>query len=378
MLSKGLFITLYIVVGCALLTFSYTGFYNGYLEIFLAFMVIIRSRSIHGRIFIPFLLCLLYLLLSFCYAVLLKGANVFDFLMIYKFFIYAIFFSFLINKRFLTVKQFLWFYEFLIGVFFIKYFVSLFIFKNPRPILFYENNYELMFLSLLFYMYYIVEKKVGFTHQFLLSAIFLMSGSKSGLLILLFILGIVNYQVLIKRIYIIIPTFVLLIISIVTIFKQRMGGTIDIEKIDRFKFLMVFVDEIREWSIINYLFGADRITALSAEACDKLGYYQSLFSYSGDGSCYSVIFHSYILRAIYDHGIIGLILISVFVYFVVTLSGFERKQALVVVGIALLNGLSVSSFNSVYFALGISFYLIIDRSGQRHLKEEEAQLEISG
>ncbi|MGS2762733.1 hypothetical protein [Sinomicrobium sp. M5D2P9] len=157
-----------------------------------------------------------------------------------------------------------------------------------------------------------------------------------------------------------------------------MGGALDIEKTDRFKFLMVFVDEIREWSIINYLFGADRITALSAEACSKLGYYQSLFSYSGDGSCYSVIFHSYILRAIYDHGIIGFILISVFVYFVITLSGFERKQALVIVGIALLNGLSVSSFNSVYFALGISFYLIIDRSGQRDLEEEEAQLEISG
>ncbi|WP_461533208.1 hypothetical protein [Sinomicrobium sp.] len=364
MYSRKLFITLYVIAIMAIFTYSYTSFYSNYLELFLVLIVVLRSNKINRKIFVPFVLSTVYLVGSGIYAVLVKKHHILDFLLIYKFFIYAVFFSFLVGKKFLNQSWFVDFYRFLIAAFFVKYTLAMLVFHNPRPILFHENNYELMFLSLLFYLYYILKKKVSFEHQLLLSVLFLMSGSKSGLLILLFVLCVVNFKLLIKRIYIILPAFIALLLAVLAVFSNRMGGTLNFENTDRFRFLMVFAEETKSWGLSEILFGSSRITPLSAKGCGALAYYKDLFSYSGDGSCYSVIFHSYILRAVFDHGIIGLLLICAFVYYAVVLSGFKRKQALVVLGIALVNGLSVSSFNSVYFALGVSFFLILNRDGR--------------
>ncbi|WP_437396045.1 hypothetical protein [Flagellimonas lutimaris] len=199
-----------------------------------------------------------------------------------------------------------------------------------------------------------------------------MSGSKSGLLILLFILFLVNIKILVSRIYIIIPSAIALVILVFLIFKSRMGGKFDIEKIDRFKFLMVFLEETKDWTVMDFLFGAERITALSLESCKKLSFYKELFSYENDGSCYSVIFHSYILRVIYDHGILIFLFMLLFVHKLIALSGFSRKNSFAVIGIALINGLSVSSFNSVYFIAGLSFFLIMDRK----IKEKNKHMTI--
>ncbi|WP_298532305.1 hypothetical protein [uncultured Algibacter sp.] len=188
-----------------------------------------------------------------------------------------------------------------------------------------------------------------------------MSKSISGLLILLFVLGMINVKHILKKIYIIIPSILLLGVSVVYVLKDRLGGELDFSKNTRFQFLTVFLKEIENWTFLNYLFGASRITPLSENACRRLGYWQSLFSYSGDGSCYSVVLHSYIFRVIFDHGFIGLLFICYFVYSIIIRSGFSRTNGLIVLGIVFINGISVSSFNSVYFALGIMFFLIVKK-----------------
>lgn len=358
MLSNKLFLSLYII---ALLAFTFVSAYNQIFEIFLLLLVFLHSTTLNKKI-IPILsITLVYLVVSCIYAVVINKAYILDFLLVYKFFIYIIFIAFLAGKKVIEQNQFSNFYKFLLWVFFLKYTFSVFILNNPRPVLFYENNYELMFLSLLFYLNYVIRNKAAYLDQFILSLIFIMSGSKSALLILIFVLAVVNYQFLYKKAHFIIPGIIGLSFITLGIFKQRMGGEFNIENIDRFKFLMVFFGEVEEWSIMDFILGADRITPLSSFACGKLGYFQSLFSYSGDGSCYSVIFHSYILRVIYDHGILGLIAMMYFVFRILKISNYRNKDAFVVITIGLINGLSVSSFNSIYFILGISIYLIVIR-----------------
>ncbi|WKB82832.1 hypothetical protein QYR09_07285 [Cellulophaga lytica] len=373
MLSKKLFLSLYVIAILAFFTIKYSSFYNSFFEFFLVALVFLNVRSINKSVILLLLSSTVYLIISLVYSVIYKQANILDFLLIYKFFVYAILLSLLVNKKVLNQVDFISFYNFLLWLFLIKYIVSIVFFGNNRPIVFYENNYELMLLSLLFYLKnIIVLEGVSVKDQVFLSTIFILSGSKSGILILLFILSIVNYKYLAKKAHIIVPFVLLLIITTIIIFKKRMGGTFDIEKIDRFKFLMVFLSEIKDWSILDFLFGADRITALSSFACSKLGYYQSLFSYSGDGSCYSVIFHSFILRVIYDHGIFGLLFMCYFIYKILKISGFTKKQCYTILVIALLNGLSVSSFNSIYFVLGIVFYLTINKQANIYKKEHYA------
>jgi hypothetical protein len=257
--------------------------------------------------------------------------------------------------------MFFYFYRFLLVIFAVKY-LSIFMFSNLRPTLFYENNFELMMLALLFYLYAVLKGEVSVKHQLTVSVIFLISKSISGILILMFVLGMVNRKYLLKKIHLVIPGLVFIGISGLYILKNRLGGELDFTNNVRFKFLTVFLKEIKDWNFINYLFGAPRITNLSIDACEKLGYWQSLFSYSGDGSCYSVVLHSYIFRAIFDHGFVGLLFISYFVYAIILRSGFSKNDGFTVLGIIFLNGLSVSSFNSVYFAIGILFFLVVKKN----------------
>lgn len=359
--KKTLLGSLYVIIFIALLTYSYTTF-NIYFEffVFCLFLIALQKNSLNKHI-LPFLIIiLLYLFTSAIYSIFLRKNNVFDFILVYKTFIYFIFLGLILGKKMFDTRTFRKVFKLLLFAFLIKYIVSILVFNNYRPILFNENNYELMFLSLLFYLYYVIYGKVESIYQVLISIIFLLSGSKSGLLILLFVLFLVNIKILISRIYIIIPTAIALVILVFSVFKNRMGGEFDIEKIDRFKFLMVFLEETKNWTFTDFLFGAERITALSMDSCRKLSYYKELFSYENDGSCYSVIFHSYILRVIYDHGILIFLFMLLFIHKLIIKSGFSRKNSLAVIGIALINGLSVSSLNSIYFVLGLSFFLIID------------------
>lgn len=360
MLSRKLILILYALTIWAFVTpKSYT--FNNYLELFFLILVLLNCTGIHKKVISFFFLFLSYFVLSALYVFYFTNSHYLDFLLIYKFFVYAILLSILFNKKTLEVKTFYRFYQFLLSTFVIKYFYEAVIIQIHRPTLFYENNFELMFLGLLFYLYFSLKGKVSIGHQIVFSSVFVLSKSMSGFLILLFILIMVNYKHFIKKIAIIVPVFIVIMITGIYILKSRLireGRSLG--DIERVKFLKVFLREIENWNILNFLFGAPRITSLSAKSCNELAYFQTLFSYSGDGeTCYSVVYHSYILRAIYDHGLIILFTISYFVYALILYSGYSKRDALTVLGIVFINGLSVSSFNSIYFVLAISFFLIV-------------------
>ncbi len=313
------------------------------------------------RISSYFILNLGYIVFSIVYAIFLNGSNFKDFLLIYKIYIYLFFLTFLLNRQFLTEKIFFNFHKFYVGIFLLKYSIYVFRYGFSRPILFYENNFELMLLALSFYLYYIKKAKVSILHQVVIGIIFILSGSISGILILFFVLAIINQKYLLKKAIYLVPIFILFSFFAFEMIKSRTGGELDFTRNARYKFMLSFFYEVREWSILDFLVGKERITPLSQETCRSLRYWHSLFSYKKDGSCYSVILHSYILRAIYDHGVLGLLFIVFYIKKIIELSGYKTKNALVVLGIVLINGLSVSSFNSIYFVIGVLLFLSVKK-----------------
>jgi hypothetical protein len=365
MISRILFYSLFIITIVGVIIQSRVTFFNKYFEVFIFLLLALNFFRINKKMLSVFILSIIYVLVSYVNAVVVKNAHILDFLLIYKFFIYVIPISFLTGKGIIEKSFFIKYFNFLVWAFILKYLISLFFFNDLRPILFHENNYELMFLSMLFYLKYVLK---GYhstvTDQFLLVAIFVLSGSRSALFILLFVLFIVNKKIILKKLHIIAPIAILLILLVIQVFIDRMYGNFDIMSIDRIRFFLLFLEETKTWGFIDYFIGANRITALSQETCNSLIWWDTLFSYSGNGTCYSVILHSFIFRVIFDHGFLGLFFMMYIIYRAITVSGFSSKNALTLTIIVLINGLSVSSFNSIYFIIGLVFFLVLKNDTQ--------------
>ena len=141
---------------------------------------------------------------------------------------------------------------------------------------------------------------------------------------------------------------VLILLTLALIFSSKLVKFTSLEEIDRYRFFILFIEDMSKRNILNWVFGTPPLTPLSTYTCSSLVYYEKLFGHGGDGKCYSVIFHSMIIRTIFDHGLIGLFFILFFLQKILFASGFYGKSSTIIIGILLVNGLSVSSFNSIY------------------------------
>tara|TARA_B110000196_G_C21108838_1_gene646638 strand:- start:289 stop:1443 length:1155 start_codon:yes stop_codon:yes gene_type:complete len=281
-----------------------------------------------------------------------------DFLQAYKAFIYAPFLVFFINAKIISLEKSVSLFGVLLFVFILKYALSLAL-GFDRPGVYTENNFELGFL-MLFYLAvadHLGDKKL--IYFVALAVVVALSGSRSAMVALVLLYVFIYLRgVSIKTVIKIIPLIALSLLAIY-IFSDRMVG--DVYTIDRVKFLEVFIYQISNWEWYNFLFGTYPITPLDAQGCIALQYYKVLFSYSGDGSCYSVVLHSYLLRILFDNGIFGLILLMVFYTWIMRKARLETWKVLAFLSIVFCNSLSVSAVNSVYFSLGIMFLLLSNR-----------------
>lgn len=325
-----------------------------------------------------FVFSALYVAGSFVLMMVYNKSNMLDFAQAYKAFFYVIPLTFYLNRRVFDLPKATTLVKFLIVMFLAKYSYSIafdFDYKlAQRPGIFFENNFELIFLIMLTY-----GLKDGFSRSFplwlaLLTITVIISGSRSSLLALLTIYGSLYLTKFNIKAILMAFVFLLLVGATVAVFMQRMTG--GIESIDRFMFLMIFLDEIQEWGVLNFIFGEFPITALSSMACAKLSLWEkSLYSFSGDGSCYSVILHSYLLRVIFDHGVVGLIFLMLFVYKIFSIKGYSRKESLTFLGILMLSSVSVSAMNSIYTALAIAILVAVNRRktiGQAQTKSSQS------
>jgi hypothetical protein len=127
--------------------------------------------------------------------------------------------------------------------------------------------------------------------------------------------------------------------------------------LDRFKFLNLFLKDFGNRPTIEKLFGNWIIEPLNAETCVQLRFYSSLQDNESLGSCYSVVLHAFVIRAIYDFGIVGALLIF-YTFSKILLSNLERNSAICFIFIAITNSLSVSGVNNVYVVLPMLISLL--------------------
>ncbi len=329
--------------------------FEGLLLLFFFFNISTVSKEV---LWIP-ILSLLYLVLSLVYAVIIKDAHVLDFFLIYKSFVYLIILSQFVGKKTLEPEFIRKLFLVVLALFLLKYIFLVAIGTSRQSIkVFEESNFELMLLSYLFILDYSFRRKVNYLEITVLLITFFLSGSRSGLVIILFLIGCVFLRNLSLKNFLMLLVFVPIGLGLVYfIFLNRSEGD-SLESIDRYIFFMSFLKEIKDWGLVDFLVGSERITALSSETCGKLTYYQKLFSFKGDGTCYSVILHSFIIRVIFDHGLLGFLFLCLAVYQMVLKSGFDRFISFLVLMVLVLNSLSVSAFNSIYAMLGIGLFLI--------------------
>ena len=244
------------------------------------------------------------------------------------------------------------FSRFVLLVFFFAYAVKRLAFGQDRPVVLVENNFELIFVALLFYATYILSGRIRVLDLILLGGAVALSGSRSSAIVLVVVIAFCipfrrfDLRTLLAGVGLLLVTAIAL-----TIFRGRSEGAID--TVDRYNFLQVFLYATRDWNLADFLVGSPRLTALPPESCHQLAFYERLFSYSGDGRCYSVILHSFNLRVIYDHGL----LVFGFCLYVVwlILRGIPVKARVCVTLVILLTGMSVSALNNVYVALALAF-----------------------
>ncbi|MEX5686809.1 hypothetical protein [Pseudomonas silesiensis] len=329
-------------------------------EIFEVVFLLLAALSLKGanRKAMCFMLAaFVYMLVSFLLMRLLRQANILDFAQAYKSFFYIIPLSFLVGKKKFNDYQIKFIFYALLTLFFAKYGYSRALYLDDslarRPGIYTENNYELILLIVTYYLASPALEKSRTFIFLILAFVVVISGSRSALLALLVVYGAVfinkiNYKIIISA-----GVFICLAGLLSYIFAERLAGG-SIEDIDRYKFLMIFLDETRNWNILNYLFGSEPLTPLSMNSCTTLSFYQSLFSHSGDGRCYSVILHSYLLRVIFDQGVLGLTFIVAFISYGLGIAGYSTRQKVCIIGIFMASGLSVSSLNSVYSAISLA------------------------
>lgn len=316
-------------------------------------------------------LTMAYILVSFIYAVLFDGANLLDFLMIYKAFIYLFVLLLISKKKIIEFDHLTRFYSVLIFLFLFKYLFLQILSLSDRPTLFVENNFELMFLYALYILIYDRQGIFKLKDISLLGLITILSLSRSSIVIFIALMGYLYVRTMpLKKLIILMPLIIVLGVGvIVLVFAGRSESSI--EEIDRYKFFLVFLDNVKDWEVIDFFVGADRISPLSVQSCETLSFYKNLFSFEKDGTCYSVILHSYILRAIYDHGLFGLLFIALIWYLILKDSGIKVDLSILFVFLMLLNGISVSSFNNIFAVLGMAIMLTTKDIENKGLNEIE-------
>jgi hypothetical protein len=327
-----------------------------------------REEPITGVIVIRGL-TFLYIVLSYVYAIGFNNANVFDFLKIYKAFIYLFFLTFLVNKHLMTYMGANRLIYILFSLFTVKYILMIVTHRSDRPIMYMENNFELMFLYALYLIRYTVTKEKYLFFLGLVGLITILSLSRSSLLMYSALALFVVADSFKKTRVFIIPGAIIILGSVAFyIFSQRSSS---LQDIDRYRFMLVWWSNVNNWNFFQWMVGAERITALSPQSCSYMNYFKVMFSYKEDGTCYSVVLHSFIFRVLFDHGILGFVALLWSVYYLLVKSSVRRDVTIVFIAIVLINGLSVSSFNNLFFAISMVFLMTTNTDFQQVALEEE-------
>lgn len=304
-------------------------------------------------------LLLAFYLLTRIIPALVTEAPLEDFLQAYRWVLYLIAFAFAVGKTWGPLKPLIGVYWAVLLMALVKYAATVAVLGfGSRPGLLLENNFELALLSGLMAVLFPHMVKRRWLALSILAAIVVISGSRSGALAFL-VLALYSLTQL-RTQYKFAPLLAahlapLVLLLPAWIFIERAANS---TQLDRLNFLEIFLAETASWSPLQWLFGTTPITPLSPGACFQLSYYEMLFASTGDGTCYSVILHAFILRVVFDAGLVGLLIAVGGTWYFLRRAQVQTVLAIALVAIAVTNGLSVSGLNNPYVALPILFAIV--------------------
>ncbi|RBY89599.1 hypothetical protein [Blastococcus sp. TF02A-30] len=284
-----------------------------------------------------------------------------DFLQAYKAFFYLVALGFLVGKQVFDGPRLAQFSTLLIGAFLVKYGYSVALGLADRPGIYIENNFELIMLMGLFYLSWPwlgARRNLVFLA---LAFIVLISGSRSAALGLICIYLPLFVRTSNRTWPLHVAGAGAVGYAVFWLFSSRAQQDAG-ARLDRLVFMDTFRYEVRDWPIWEFLTGSFPLTPLSPGSCGSLRFYEALFSSSDPGVCYSVILHSYFLRAFFDHGVLGLALLYVLVWIGLRRSGVPLRDTLALLALISVSGLSVSAFNNVFVAITLGVAMALDRS----------------
>lgn len=283
-----------------------------------------------------------------------------DFLQAYRWVLYLIAFAFAVGKTWGPLKPLIGVYWAVLLMALVKYAATVAVLGfGSRPGLLLENNFELALLSGLMAVLFPHMVKRRWLALSILAVIVVISGSRSGALAFL-VLALYSLTQL-RTQYKFAPLLAahlapLVLLLPAWIFIERAANS---TQLDRLNFLEIFLAETAAWSPLQWLFGTTPITPLSSGACFQLSYYEMLFASTGDGTCYSVILHAFILRVVFDAGLVGLLIAVGGTWYFLRRAQVQTVLAIALVAIAVTNGLSVSGLNNPYVALPVLFAILV-------------------
>jgi hypothetical protein len=335
------------------------------------------TKSQKRTSFFVIVFCIIYLSINSIFIVfdtdLAFGKK--DFILWFKPYFYLIILAYLCSrKQIIEMKTVDFLFKFLVIIGVLKYSVAKIIFGIPRPGLFTENNFEIM-LFIMLYIFLLTYHKVSILWTLGLTFLVIMSGSKVGFVVLVYVIASTQkniFRLLLKSL-IIFPLF----IFITFLVSPRILEILDITTLDRFRFLMVFLNEIGSFEIRHIIFGQYPMTPLSDESCKVLSFYKSLFSNHNLGICFPVILHSFFLKSLLEHGIFGVSFIIIAFYKLLRLRGYSKKFVVTAVVVLSLNGLSVSGFSNTYAMLGITLITLTKLPRLSRNQENERRMLIA-
>jgi hypothetical protein len=241
------------------------------------------------------------------------------------------------------------------------------VFRNgfgSRPVLFVENNFEIsLFAGLLVLIHTygkLKDEPLEIKWYLALMLVITLSGSRSGALTGLVVTFFVTRDLTAVRKWKLRKNTIRILAVSIMIFTFVTRGA-RISETDRFTFLEVFFSETKGHSLSRWVFGNFIIRPLSDSGCATLSYYQILVSDHVYGTCYSVILHSFILRIVWDFGIIGLV-----ISFIAILLRIHRRLPhplpRILTILAFANAISVSGPNNVYVIFPVLLAILTEKN----------------
>lgn len=327
-----------------------TALLDGWIVLLLITLVVRGRTEAH----LIMLLLAIYLL-SRVVLVLYTESPLYDAAQAYRWVLYLIVMATVVGRQWGPIRPLIGVTWALLGLALVKSAATFALYGGgERPGLLLENNFELaLFSGLVAVLYRHMSSRERLGVLAVLGAVVALSGSRSGAVS--FVVLAVYATTKMTRANALTRYVILLALgglgaAAYWVFDQRAAV---VSRVDRLNFLDVFLAETQHWSPLTWVFGTTPITRLSSGGCQRLGYYETLFSSVGDGTCFSVILHSFVLRVVFDSGLLGLAL-SIFVpLYLMRKAGVDRALGLSLVAISVANGLSVSGLNNPYVALPI-------------------------